>query len=198
MRRALLSSSLCVVGSIAGALGADGARAHVLLEQPVRRYDDMKGAVCGKGGGLDGRTTHFNRFAPGETITVRWTETIDHVGTFRVAFDDDGADRADFDGSVLHSEDDPENEGGKVREAEVTLPDVECTNCTLQFIQVMTTGTAADSNTYFQCADLVLGDGESAAPGGNEVGSGGCASTSAPALSFVALALLLLRSRRRR
>ncbi|MDP2345054.1 MAG: lytic polysaccharide monooxygenase [Deltaproteobacteria bacterium] len=171
-------------------VAATGAQAHVLLEEPRRRYDDMKGAICGKGGGDDGRTSAFHRFQPGETIAMAWTETIDHTGSFRVAFDDDGADRADFDANVLYEQADPDNESNFRWDAEVTLPDIECTNCTLQLIQVMTEGVANDGNTYFQCSDIVLGDGESA---GAEVG---CASSSSP--PWGALALLLLLRRRRR
>ncbi len=170
---------------------ATAAQAHVQLEEPRRRYDDMKGAVCGRGGGNDGRTGNFHRFQPGETIPMAWTETIDHTGSFRVAFDDDGADRDDFDANVLYEQDDPPNDGGFRWDAAVTLPDIECTNCTLQLIQVMTTGEANDNNTYFQCADLVLGDGESAA------GSVGCASSTSSPLAGLAPLLLLLRRRHR-
>jgi hypothetical protein len=170
-----------------GSWAASPAAAHVLLDEPSRRYDDMKGAVCGKGGAGDARTSNFTRYAPGETITVRWTETINHVGSYRIAFDDDGADRGDFDANVLATIEDPSNDSGDTFDTEVTLPDVECTNCTLQLIQVMGQ-TGNDGNTYFQCADLVLGDGDGAPPGG-------CAtSTSAPA----ALSVLLLLARRRR
>lgn len=183
-----MRSPLRTVVVLLAALLALPTAAHTLLDEPSRRYDDMKGAVCGKGGGADARTSNFTRYAPGETITVRWTETINHVGTYRIAFDDDGADRGDFDANVLATIEDPSNDSGDTFDTEVTLPDVECTNCTLQLIQVMGQ-TGNDSNTYFQCADLVLGDGESAPPGG-------CAtSTSAPAALSV---LLLLLARRRR
>ena len=181
--------SLLVVGFVATI--ASAAQAHVLLEEPRRRYDDMKGAVCGKGGLDDGRTSDFHRFAPGETISMAWTETIDHVGSYRVAFDDDGADRADFDDNVLHTQADPRNDNNFRWEAEVTLPDIECTGCTLQLIQVMTTGEGNDNNTYFQCSDIVLGDGES------DAAQTGCASSSSSSSSLLALAVLLLLRRRR-
>ncbi len=178
---------------LASGLAATASSAHVLLDEPARRYDDMKGAVCGKGGGDDGRTGHFTRYQPGDTIDVKFTETVDHVGSFRFAFDDDGGDRDDFDGNVLDVIDDPSNESGKQRTGKLTLPDVECTNCTLQLIQIMTTGTPTDENTYFQCADIVLGDGESA---GAEVG--GCAQAGTPSSALMSVALLLLLRRRRR
>lgn len=166
--------------------------AHVLLDDPARRYDDMKGAPCGKGGGEDGRTEHVTALAAGARIEVRWTETINHVGSFRIAFDEDGADAADFDAHVLHAETDPDNPSGQSWATEVTLPDVSCGNCTLQLLQIMTTDpNPSESETYFQCADLVLGDAQSAPP---EVT--GCHSAGgAPALW---LALLGLAARPRR
>lgn len=97
---------------------------------------------------------------------------------------------------------------------QVTLPNMECTNCTLQFIQVMHdkcpyTTDAASDDIYFNCADIVLsanagGDdagvgGPDAPPGtgGNAQTSGGC-STGGGAGGLVGLALLGLVSRRRR
>jgi hypothetical protein len=189
-RRRMLRSAF-LLGLVVAAVPV---RAHNLLDEPQRRYDDMKGTPCGRGD-ADGRTDRFTRFSPGETITVRWTETIDHVGSFRVAFDDDGADAADFDENVLHTQDDPDNESGKQWSADVTLPDVRCTNCTLQVLQIMTTSdTPSPSQIYAQCADLVLGDGESAPA---EV-AGGCNDTGAAHLSPVAALLLLLRRPRGR
>ena len=38
------------------------------------------------------RGTNVTTFQPGETITVTWTETVDHPGHYRIAFDDDGTD----------------------------------------------------------------------------------------------------------
>ncbi len=144
-------------------MSASTASAHELLEEPLRRYDDMKGGPCGRGGDEDGRTSRFTRYQPGETITVRWSETIDHVGSWVIAFDDDGADQADFDEHILHTQADPPNASGQAWQAEVTLPDVTCSNCTLQLRQIMTTSeTPSPSQIYFQCADLVLGDEESA------------------------------------
>lgn len=194
MRRRFLSPLVSIFAL--AVVGAGSAAAHTQLDSPARRYDDMKGAVCGKGGGADARTTHFSRFEPGETIDVSWTETIDHVGTFRIAFDDDGADRDDFDANVLKTIDDPDNASGAQYTESVTLPDIECNNCTLQLKQVMSTGAATDDNTYFQCADLVLGEGESAPPGGSEAGTG-CASNTLVTPAAAALSLLLLRRRRR-
>jgi hypothetical protein len=182
--RELVVLAACVAGP---------AAAHVLLDEPQRRYDDMKGPPCGRGDGTDGRTDRFTRYQPGETITVKFTETVNHVGSFRIAFDDDGADTADFDAHVLWSDSDPDNESGKQWQAEVTLPDVACTNCTLQLEQIMTTSaTPSEGQIYHQCADLVLGDGDSA---GAEVG--GCHGGGGDGAAGALLALLFVRRRRR-
>jgi MYXO-CTERM domain-containing protein len=196
--------ALPLAAGVATALvvAAPVAQAHVLLDEPQRRYDDMKGPPCGRGDGQDGRTELFTRYQAGETITVRFTETVDHVGSFRVAFDEDGADAADFDANVLLSMDDPDNESGQAYEVEVQLPDVTCTNCTLQLQQVMTTSpTPSVGQIYHQCADLVLGDGDSApaAVDGGLPGSGCSAdgADGADGAGVLALAGLLLVARRR-
>jgi hypothetical protein len=106
---------------------------------------------------------------------------------------------------------------------EITLPNVECTNCTLQFIQVMTdkcpytTDTLSD-DIYFNCADLTLSatapdagvpvvdaatqPGEEAgANPGTGGGGGGCSTGggSRSALAFaVVLVLIVLRPHSRR
>jgi MYXO-CTERM domain-containing protein len=191
MRRTPFGLLVMLGLSIAGGV----AHAHELLDEPQRRYDDMKGGPCGRGGGDDGRTSRFTRYQPGETITVRWTETIDHVGSWVVAFDEDGADQADFDANILHTEPDPQNASGQGWQAEVTLPDVTCTNCTLQLLQIMTTSeNPSPSEVYFQCADLVLGE-EDSAPA--EVEGGGCQATTTSPVALPLLGLALLTRRRR-
>lgn len=72
-------------------------------------------------------------------------------------------------------------DGGTV---EVTLPTMECANCTLQLIQVMTnaapyTTDALSDDIYFNCADLVLAANAPdagvfvTADGGDDPGGGG-------------------------
>jgi len=173
------------------ALFASPLAAHVLLDEPARRYDDMKDGPCGRGGANDGRTSRFKRYAAGETITMRWTETIDHEGSWVVGFDNDGADEDDFASTILYEAPDPRGTGGEQVTAEVTLPDVECTNCTLRLLQVMTTSDVVrPQDLYFQCADIVLGEGESS-PGVT------CQAGGAPgAMAVLALALRRRRLRR--
>lgn len=124
---------------------------------------------------------------------MRWTETIDHVGSWVVSFNDDGADQADFDAAVLHTEPDPANLSGQGWQAEVTLPEVTCTNCTLQLLQIMTTSpTPSPGDLYYQCADIVIGDDDSAPA---EV-EGGC-SAGAQAPLWLGLLAFFTGQRRR-
>jgi hypothetical protein len=152
------------------------AAAHLGLHDPPSRYGEniLKIAPCGRGGGQ--RSTNVTTFEPGATIEVLWDEYVDHPGHFRIAFDDDGDD--DFadprclrgcnsttptielyaDSTVL-LDGIPDTPRGGESGARVTLPDIECDNCTLQVIQVMYDKppyVSPGNDIYYQCADLVL------------------------------------------
>ncbi|MBK8013151.1 MAG: lytic polysaccharide monooxygenase [Deltaproteobacteria bacterium] len=149
--------------------------AHLGLTTPPSRYgrSTLKVGPCGRAGGV--RSTNVTTFRPGEVITVQWDEYVDHPGHFRVAFDVDGDD--DFkdptctagctttfptfqfytDPTIL-LDNIPDTQGG-ASSVQVTLPNVECDNCTLQVIQVMYDKPPYESpgnDVYYQCADLVL------------------------------------------
>jgi MYXO-CTERM domain-containing protein len=166
-----------------------GASAHISLDSPKSRYFDMqkmeadqnspqKQAPCGMRG--DKRTTNsalITTFKPGEQITVKWHETIGHPGHYRIAFLENGQDFPPGTTTPVASptapiladgiKDDSSKTNGTYS-VQVTLPNVECTNCTLQLIQVMTDS----GGYYYQCADLVLSNGAS----GGGAGSGGASS----------------------
>ncbi|MCC7070781.1 MAG: lytic polysaccharide monooxygenase [Deltaproteobacteria bacterium] len=203
MRRAL---------ALAGVLAAAPAAAHIELDAPAPRTNDGQNKWCPCGGGGDGsrdnagcaieasdaeRGLVSSTFAPGSTITVRWRETVGHTGRFRISFDPEGADQSDFDAHVLADVADPSGGDGNTGaggawELEVTLPNEECDTCTLQLAQVMN-GNDEDpvpslmgTSTYYQCANLVLGEG-----------GGGCAASSGGALTVALSALAAARRRRR-
>ncbi len=95
--------------------------------------------------------------APGSTITLNWEETIDHPGRFEIYFSQAG----DTGFQLLKTVQD--NQGAGVPtphqfSTTVTLPNVTCTDCTLQLIQVMTENPANPS-LYFSCADIRLQSG---------------------------------------
>jgi hypothetical protein len=82
---------------------------------------------------------------------------------------------------------------GKMYTMQVTLPDVECDNCTLQLIQVMedpihgpynveVSGFGDLEDVYHQCIDLILKKGAGSA-GASAAGSGGSAAVGGSAAS---------------
>jgi hypothetical protein len=185
------------------------AEAHIELRFPVPRTLEQKSGPCGGDGARD--PNRVTVFPPGATVDVRWAETIDHPGHFRVSFDDDGEDDFylpsafdDFPGdepTILVDNIVDEQLGGE-RTQRITLPDAECDNCTLQVIQMMTDKAPyGDGNDiYFQCADLEVREG--ADPAGEPPPGCACVSSRAsrPWLASGALVLtgLLWRSGSRR
>lgn len=203
------------------------AFAHIALTYPPPRTTSLKAGPCGAAGSVRG--TNVTTLAPGSTITVKWNETIDHPGHYRISFDMDGNDfvvpptaTGSTEGMTNVVKDlIADIQGGTVpREYtyDLTLPNMECTNCTLQVIQLMTdkapyTTDAASDDIYYQCADITLtantqpdagvqpmpdaGDtGGSDNNGGGGTVNGGCSTGNATGL--VALVGLLGLRRRRR
>ena len=80
-----------LLGAALGLLAPLTATAHITLASPQPRYAEQKDGPCGRGS-LDQRTTKVSTFQVGQTITVSWTETVDHPSHYRIAFDDDGQD----------------------------------------------------------------------------------------------------------
>jgi hypothetical protein len=152
---------------------------------------EIKKGPCGRTNGLRG--TNVYTYEPGQTIKIAVNEFVPHPGYFRVAFQKDGdnefinprtilplnrqclSDPADKCGAtdfyntpnVLMDNLSPHKRGlpNKTYSWDVKLPDVECTNCTLQIIQVMTDEypihapydpSYASEDNYYQCIDLVL------------------------------------------
>jgi hypothetical protein len=234
--RALLAAGLLVAPSLASA--------HIHLTFPTPRTDsqvgDQKTAHCGTVNWV--RADHADRttvLPPGATITVTWLETINHPGYYRIAFQPDGevfGIPAESNGptgngqpSNFPTEDrtgmtDPANGSIVLADRiadgtlslEVTLPNMECTNCTLQLIQVMTdkppyTPNPSGNDLYYKCADITLSAGApdpdpnpgndagpDPDPGGGGGGAGGGCSVGGGAGLLAALALLGLRRRRAR
>jgi hypothetical protein len=193
---------------VAAMLFSSAVAAHIELDSPTVRYSNgtsvstevNKHCPCGGGAGTstcsgavtsdpNRSATRVTTFAPGETIVVEWRETIGHTGRYRIAFDPDGADLADFNQNILLDIADPSGSEGNTGNgnrwrAEVTLPSTPCTNCTLQLLQIMNGNTSqpvADPtgmSSYFQCADIVIrapgeGEGEGEGEPGEGEGEGG-------------------------
>ena len=180
LRMALVGFSLMLGGRAEG---------HIQLDEPTRRQADVSGpSLAQKNGpcGLNQRSSNVTVFQPGESITVRWIETIDHPGHYRIAFDPDGQDSFQEPICLTNCEnlanptfdfyDAPEilvdnipDDPSRAYEVQITLPNIECENCTLQLIQVMYdkppyTLPPNSNDNYYQCADLVLRSGVQPAP----------------------------------
>lgn len=184
------------------------ASAHIALIYPPPRTDMLKQPNCGLAGSTRSATPTV--LAPGETITVRWNEIINHTGHYRISFDPDGEDftiplsydDTTQDTNVLLDEI-PDVAGQSAYTRDITLPDLECENCTLQVIQMMTDKPPyGDGNDiYFQCADLSLRS--AAGPDGGLDGSGGASGgcsaggEHASGLTLVGTALLIIARRRK-
>lgn len=153
--------------------GMPVAHAHIDLTSHQSRHgrDLIKQGPCGMRGGE--RSENVYTYAPGETIMLEWDEFIPHPGYFRISFDSDGhddfEDPADYfdyftneavllDGLHQHERSAP----GTIWQQEVTLPDIECDNCTLQVVQMMTDKppyVVGTNDLYYNCIDLVLQGG---------------------------------------
>jgi hypothetical protein len=183
-RGAVARVGLCRVGGVGAfalaTLVAPSAGAHIELIDPPPRYvladgsdNGIKSCPCGLGGSnrvcnvaADGsdpdRSERVSRFEAGSTITIRFQEFVNHAGRFRVAFDPDGADLADFNSNILEDVQDPSNASGMMWEIPITLPNMTCDNCTLQLVQAMEVdqnteiADPAPISSYYACADIQL------------------------------------------
>jgi len=166
------------------ALFAGEVRAHIELTSPPPRTTSQKQGPCGAGPG-DLRGPTVATFKPGEKIVVTWTEFVNHPGHYRIALDEDGQDGffdpKDFDdisgGPGVLMDGIVDQQGGDYAQ-EITLPDVECDNCVLQVIQMMTDKPPyGDGNDlYYQCADIAI-VGEVASTDSGEPGTTGAPGT---------------------
>jgi BIM1-like copper acquisition factor len=190
-----LAGTLAAIGAALAAAAPRPAAAHIQLTFPPQRTEAQKKGPCGDG--TSARSAAVTEFRPGQTIVVEWDETVEHPGHFRISFDDDGDDDfaipASYDESCSNGKvlvdlipDRDVSNGDRHYRQEVTLPNYECVNCTLQVIQIMTdkppyTADALGNDIYYQCSDITL-RGRPAAPadapaclvvGGGTSGAGG-------------------------
>jgi MYXO-CTERM domain-containing protein len=194
------------------------ALAHVDLLSPPPRQPGQAGGnqlklkPCGQT--TNRRTTQVTTYAPGQKVEIKLKEYVDHPGYFAVAFDEDGDDsfifpRPNMD-KVNPDTDDPKtlfpvdgtrvlalradndkncaDEAAQTCTMSITIPNVNCDNCTLQLTQFMydKVGNGKDDEYYYQCADIKIegplapaggagGGGAGGSSGGGNGGSGGTA-----------------------
>jgi uncharacterized protein (TIGR03382 family) len=244
----LFMRSALVVALLAVPAGYAEAHIHLTKPTPRTDslQGDQKDQHCGVAN-QQRNPARVSTFKPGDTITVEWMETIQHPGYFRIAFQPAGAVfsippatagncGAVCPAGVTNCNFPNQNLTGMMDAATgsyiladqiadgtlsttVTLPNMECDNCTLQFIQVMTdkcpyTIDAASDDIYFNCADITLAanapdagmtgmpDAGTGGGGSNNDGqggelSGGCSTGNTTGLGALALLGLVGLLRRR-
>jgi hypothetical protein len=183
------------------ALAPATARAHFTMDYPPQWIeetdtlgDPQKVAPCGVDSTITYTPTNtVTTYAPGQTITLQWTETIAHDGWFRIALS--YANRTDltdppYSASALGLSTDAGIENPPVPPVLVDglyphlaadiatpkLPLQPCAQCTLQIIQFMNNHPYNMPGGYFyhHCADLALvegADGGSGSLGAPDSGS---------------------------
>lgn len=183
--------------TLASASFSATADAHIRLDAPAARFAfsnaGQKTGPCGSGTA----TGTVTEVQAGSTLTVQWTETINHPGHYRIALDPDGGDdglvdpasETDFytnDNVLL---DQIADKAGGAYSADVTIPDTNCDKCTLQLIQVMTDklpwGPANGDDIYYWCADIriVGGTDPTSTSASTSASSSSASSTSATSTS---------------
>jgi MYXO-CTERM domain-containing protein len=195
MKKALLLG----VAAGAVALAPATARAHFTMDYPPQWIqetdtlgDPQKIAPCGVDSTITYTPTNtVTTYAPGQTITLQWTETVAHDGWFRIAVS--YANRTDlvdppYSANALGLSTDAGIENPPVPPVLVdglyphlaadittpkqytyalTLPKQPCTKCTLQIIQFMNNHPYNMPGGYFyhHCADIALVEGADAGSG---------------------------------
>jgi len=206
----LRASPLVAFAFAFAVLGAPrAADAHSLLVNPppLSTDDNAKSGPCGCyfGAGPEDPTEDTTaakcpanytttELVAGSQYTVSWIETVQHEGTFRLAFAPapvDGVVKADLNAGVVYEKTDNNTTPGATITATIAVPSVPCASCTLQLRQLMT-GSA--NPYYWSCAAVKIvlpggsgvttGSGLTTAGAGGASGAGGDgqgASTSSPA-----------------
>jgi uncharacterized protein (TIGR03382 family) len=185
---------------VAAILTPSIAGAHIQITSPTpRSMSALKDQHCGATGSL---RANVQTVPPGSTLHLVWDEYIAHPGWFRISFQHNGdtfeippvsngktgsGAASNYPTEDLTGQTDPGTGSLIIADRimhpalsyDVVLPNVECNNCTLQLIQMMTdkppytTDTASD-DIYFACVDLVISaSAPDAGPGGGGGGGGG-------------------------
>jgi hypothetical protein len=131
-------------------------KAGSLLSPPRSLNDNLKTPPCG---GTE-RSSAPRKYNAGDSVSLEFEETINHPGYFEIHLL--GSDDKPVQGvqvPLLKIED---NQNERVAgntyhqfKAELKIPQVECTGCTLQLIQVMLDDPKKPSN-YYSCSDLTI------------------------------------------
>jgi len=135
------------------------------LTPPRNDSTGLKTPPCG---GV-ARTATVRTFKPGETITIEFEETINHLGFFQVFFmtaNDSTTGTPQPLVVVQDNQNNPVANGVNHQfTAQVTLPNITCETCTLQLVQVMQDqGPNGPSTNYYSCSDIRLSNNPAPPP----------------------------------
>jgi MYXO-CTERM domain-containing protein len=165
------------------ALAPSVASAHIRMDVPKSRMTTNATLKQGPCGNMTPDTPQtIEGWVAGATVTIEFTETIDHDSHYRVALsregdaafmdpenkDDKATDGIDLVDGI------PDEKAGNNRkqEVEITLPDEPCEDCVLQLIQYMYDNP--NTPIYYQCADIVIGPNpDGGGTGGSDGGGSG-------------------------
>ena len=212
-RTSISKAAKALAAIAATCLLSTAASAHTLLVDPppISPNDNAKSGPCGCKFGSDPAcpanytTTTYN---VGDTVTIKWKETVQHNGKFRLAFstkEPDAVKSADLDANVLYDKADANSQSGGMITTTLTIPDAPCDPCTLQLRQFM---EGAANPYYFSCASIRIVDpnatssssSTSGDPTGGAGGAGGAPERSAASSVglFLAAGLALIERSKRR
>ena len=186
MKHALFASitALSVLASAAPAAG----HAVLVSPTPLTADDNAKAGPCGcyfGGGpedpGEDGSPLacpadfEVTTLQAGTQLTVKWLETVNHNGDFRIALSMKPPSqtlKADVDANILMEIPDENGTSGAEITQKLIVPDTPCELCTIQLRQFM---IGAAQPYYYSCAavKIVAADDTSSSGSGGAGGDGG-------------------------
>lgn len=129
------------------------ASAHAKLTSPIPRDPQSGGGnKMGPCGPIAKQSTTTATFNGGQTITVNWTEVINHPGRFLFAVSKDQDKSFQNIATVIDTKN---SSGSHDFTTTLQIPNINCDNCTLQLIQSMEENPSAPTY-YYSCADIKI------------------------------------------
>jgi hypothetical protein len=166
------------------------AQAHIQLDSPLPKYvyniNGIETAPCGSG---TLSSTVNPPIAGGSQLTVKWHETINHDGHYRIGLSANASDFTVPTSLTIPSPPLPSwdladgipdvggNSGSYTKT--ITLPNMNCPNCILQVLQIASLSSDGSNSggyytNYYGCADLAItASTGTAGTGGSTTGAAG-------------------------
>jgi hypothetical protein len=152
--RLLLILNLLLISSFAW--GHARLKANGVIP-PRNNSDGLKTGPCGNVAKGNNPTV----LQAGTVITLTWEETIQHPGyyDFKISYDNDQTFTYlklpnGQDAKIIDTQDN-RNDLPHQYSAQVVVPDMNCTNCSIQMVQMMTENPN-NPRPYFSCADITI------------------------------------------